>query len=254
MYICAVIMFKMIKAVIIDDERKAREYLTNLIKNNFPLIEVIGQAESVESGKQLISETKPELLFLDVQMQDGTGFDLLAAIDRSNLQVIFVSAYDHFAITAIKFSAIDFLVKPVDTIELQRAIDKVKSQNSLVEVKQKLDLLLSNLNHIDKIALTSINGIEFVKIENIIRCEADSNYTIFYLTGAKKIMVSKSLKEFEEILSTKGFFRIHKSAIINLSFLKKYIKGDGGTVILEDGSELQVSRRRKEDFLEIISG
>ena len=244
----------MIRAVVIDDERKAREYLISLLKNQFHDIDVVGQADGVESGKQLIINTKPGLLFLDVQMQDGTGFDLLAAINRTNLQVIFVSAYDHFAITAIKFSAIDFLVKPVDTFELERAIDKVKSQNSLVEVKQKLDLLLNNINHIDKIALSSVNGIEFIKIENIIRCEADSNYTVFYLTGNEKVMVSKSLKEFEEILSTKGFFRIHKSAIINLSFLKKYIKGDGGTVILEDGSELQVSRRRKEDFLDVISG
>ncbi len=244
----------MIKVVVVDDERKAREYLINLINSQFNEIEVVGQADGVEAGKKLITELKPELVFLDVQMQDGTGFDLLASIDRSNLQVIFVSAYDHFAITAIKFSAVDYLVKPVDVIELRRAIDKIKSQKSLGEVKQKLDLLLNNINQIDKIALTTLNGVEFVRIENIIRCEADSNYTVFYLTGNKKVMVSKSLKEYEDILSAKGFFRIHKSVIINLSFLKKYIKGDGGTVILEDGSELQVSRRRKEEFLEVIAG
>ena len=244
----------MIKAAVVDDERKAREYLINLIKNQFDDIVVVGQADGVETGKQLIADTKPDVLFLDVQMQDGTGFDLLAAIDRTNLQVIFVSGYGHFAITAIKFSAVDYLVKPVDPIELQHAIDKIKNQQSLGEVKQKLDLLLNNVNQIDKIALTSVNGIEFVKIDKITRCVADSNYTVFYLVGNEKVMVSKSLKEFEEILSTKGFFRIHKSAIINLAFLKKYIKGEGGTVILEDGSELQVSRRRKEDFLAVISG
>ncbi len=242
----------MIKAVVIDDERKAREYLINLIENRFDEVQLAGQAEGVKTGKKLIDEVKPELLFLDVQMQDGTGFDLLADIDRTNLQVIFVSAYDHFAITAIKFSAVDYLVKPVDAGELRRALEKIKKQKSLTEVKQKLDLLLNNIHQIDKIALTSVNGIEFVKIDSIIRCEADSNYTIFYLTGNEKVMVSKSLKEFEDILSAKGFFRIHKSAIINLSFLKKYIKGEGGTVILEDGSELQVSRRRKEDFLKAI--
>ncbi len=241
------------RSVVIDDEPKARQYLINLLKSHFNEIEVVGEAEGVDSGVKLIETLKPDLLFLDVQMQDGTGFDLLSKIDRSNLNVIFVSAHDYFAITAIKFSAVDYLVKPVDVEELHKAIEKIKQQKSLSEVRQKLDLLLNNINRIEKIALPSMSGIEFVKLDQVVRCEAESNYTAFYLNNGEKIIVSKTLKDYEEILCSKGFFRIHKSVIINMAYLKKYVKGDGGTVILEDGTEIAVSRRRKDDFLEALS-
>ncbi len=241
------------RAIVVDDEPGARSALINLLTNLFEDIKIVGEADGVDSGKKLIAEKKPDLLFLDVQMQDGTGFDLLAGIDRSNLQVIFVSAHDHFAITAIKFSAVDYLVKPVEPIELQKAIEKIRQQKSLTEVQKKLDLLLSNVNKIEKIALPSLNGIEFVKLNDIVRCEAESNYTVFYLINGEKIVVSKTLKEYEDILSRNNFFRIHKSVIINIKYLKKYIKGDGGTVIMEDGTELAVSRRRKDGFLEALS-
>ena len=241
------------RAIVVDDEAGARGALINLLRNYFEDIEIIGEADGVESGKKLITEKKPDLLFLDVQMQDGTGFDLLAGIDRSNLQVIFVSAHDYFAITAIKFSAVDYLVKPVEPVELQKAIDKIRQQKSLTEVQKKLDLLLTNVNKIEKIALPSLNGVEFVKLDDIVRCEAESNYTVFYLINGDKVTVSKTLKDYEDILSQNNFFRIHKSVIINIKYLKKYIKGDGGSVIMEDGSELLVSRRRKDDFLEALA-
>ena len=241
------------RAIVVDDEAGARGALINLLGNYFEDIEVIGEADGVESGKKLITEKKPDLLFLDVQMQDGTGFDLLAGIDRSNLQVIFVSAHDYFAITAIKFSAVDYLVKPVEPVELQKAIDKIRQQKSLTEVQKKLDLLLTNVNKIEKIALPSLNGIEFVKIDDIVRCEAESNYTVFFLINGEKVTVSKTLKDYEDILCQNNFFRIHKSVIINIKYLKKYVKGDGGSVIMEDGSELLVSRRRKDDFLEALA-
>ncbi len=241
------------RAIVVDDEAGARGALINLLRNYFEDIEIIGEADGVESGKKLITEKKPDLLFLDVQMQDGTGFDLLAGIDRSNLQVIFVSAHDYFAITAIKVSAVDYLVKPVEPVELQKAIDKIRQQKSLTEVQKKLDLLLTNVNKIEKIALPSLNGIEFVKLDDIVRCEAESNYTVFYLINGDKVTVSKTLKDYEDILSQNNFFRIHKSVIINIKYLKKYIKGDGGSVIMEDGSELLVSRRRKDDFLEALA-
>ncbi len=241
------------RAVIIDDESRARNYLKGLLVEQFPEIEIVGEANGVETGCALIEDVNPELIFLDVQMQDGTGFDLLGKINRSRYSIIFVSAYDRFAITAIKFSAVDYLLKPVELNDLQIAIDKIQKSVDKDEVKKKLDMLLNNINKIDKIALPSLNGIEFVKLEDIIRCESDNNYTIFYLKNNEKILVSKTMKEYEDMLENKGFFRTHKSHIINLSFLKKYIKGEGGTVIMEDGSEVAVSRRRKEDFMVVLN-
>lgn len=240
------------RIVIIDDEVSARNNLARLLENNFPEHEIIGQADGVKKGKSLIDQLEPELIFLDVQMQDGTGFDLLKLVDISKFHLIFVSAYDHFAITAIKFSAVDYLLKPVEIEDLRIAFDKIKQTNYNKDLKQKLDILLSNINRIDKIALPSLSGIEFVKIEDIIRCESDNNYTNFFLKNGNKIIVSKTLKEFEEMLETKGFFRTHKSHIINLNYMKKYVKGEGGYVIMEDGSEVLVSRRRKDDFINIL--
>ena len=241
------------RAVIIDDEKRARNYLKGILDDQFKNIDIVGEADGVEAGVALIERVLPELIFLDVQMQDGTGFDLLAKIDRSRFHVVFISAYDRFAITAIKFSAVDYLLKPVEAIDLGLALDKVKKTKLTDQVQNKLDLLLNNVNKIEKIALPSLNGIEFVRIENIVRCESDNNYTNFYLTSGEKIVVSKTLKEFEEMLENKGFFRTHKSHIINLAFLKKYIKGEGGIAVMEDKSEIVVSRRRKEEFLEVLS-
>ncbi len=241
------------RVVIIDDEPGARDNLARLLKNNFPDLDLVGQADGVAKGKELVEALRPDLAFLDVQMQDGTGFDLLKMLDLSKMHVIFVSAYDHFAITAIKFSAVDYLLKPVEPEDMKLAIEKIKKTKSDSELKQKIDLLLTNINRIDKIALPSLSGIEFVKLADIIRCESDNNYTNFYLFGGEKIVVSKTLKEFEEMLETKGFFRTHKSHIINMNYLKKYIKGEGGSVIMEDGSEVLVSRRRKEDFMNVLA-
>ena len=241
------------RAIIVDDEKRARNYLRGILEDQFKKIEIIGEADGVEAGIQLVKELTPELIFLDVQMQDGTGFDFLAKINRSKFHVIFISAYDRFAITAIKFSAVDYLLKPVESVDLGLALEKVNNTKLTNEVQNKLDLLLNNVNKIEKIALPSLNGIEFVRIENIVRCESDNNYTNFYLTSGEKIVVSKTLKEFEDMLEGKGFFRTHKSHIINLAYLKKYIKGEGGIAVMEDGSEIAVSRRRKEEFLEVLS-
>ncbi len=241
------------RAVIIDDEQRARNYLKGIITDQFQNIDIVGEAEGVSSGFDLILKTDPDLLFLDVQMQDGTGFDILKKINRSKYNVIFVSAYDRFAITAIKFSAVDYLLKPVEVDDLAEALAKIENAGKRNDVQQKLDLLLNNINRIEKIALPSLNGIEFVKLIDIVRCESDNNYTTFYLRNKEKIVVSRTLKEYEDMLESKGFFRTHKSHIINLSYLKKYIKGEGGTVIMEDGSEVAVSRRRKEDFMEVLN-
>ena len=241
------------KAVIIDDEQRARNYLRGILEDQFKEIEIVGEADGVSSGCQLIENELPDLLFLDVQMQDGTGFDLISKINRSKYQIIFVSAYDRFAITAIKFSAVDYLLKPVEISDLSIAIDKIKQNKNADKVQMKLDLLLNNINKVEKIALPSLNGIEFIKLEDIIRCESDNNYTNFYLKSKERIIVSKTLKDYEDMLESKGFFRTHKSHIINLAYLKKYIKGEGGFAVMEDGCEIAVSRRRKEEFMDVLA-
>lgn len=240
-------------AVIVDDEQRARNYLRGLIEDQYPEITILGEADGVQSGIKLIEDVNPDLLFLDVQMLDGTGFDLLAQINRSKYHVIFVSAYDKFAITAIKFSAIDYLLKPVESADLGMALQKVKKTNLNKDEKGKLDLLLHNIHKIDKIALPSLNGIEFVKIDEIVRCESLNNYTQFNLSSGEKIIISKTLKDYEDLLESKNFFRTHKSHMINLNYLKKYIKGEGGVAIMEDGSEIPVSRRRKDEFRDLFN-
>jgi two-component system LytT family response regulator len=240
----------MIRTLIIDDEQNARLALKSLLVSLAPEIQVIGEAGDVASGLELISQNRPDLVFLDVQMPDGTGFDLLEQISEPAFKVIFVSAFDRFAVTAFRFSAIDYLLKPVQADDLLHALDKIDKGNESQTAKIKV--LLGNRSGIEKIVLPSLDELLFVKVDEIIRCESDNNYTYFYLSGNVRILVSRTLKDYEELLEPMGFFRIHKSSMINLRFLKKYKKGEGGTVTMEDGTQLEVSRRRKDDFLRVL--
>lgn len=240
----------MMRSVIIDDEPGAREALKNLISVYCPEIEIIGEAGSIADGRALLAKTQVELVFLDVQMPDGTGFDLLAGLEKISFQVIFASAYDHFAITAFKFSAVDYLLKPIIIEDLKAAVKKIRlSDKSSID---RIKTLIDNQGAIKKIALPSMEEVNFVKVEDIIRCESDNNYTRFFLTGNQQILVSKTLKEYEDLLEPLGFFRSHKSSLINLRYIKKYIKGEGGTIVMEDGSIVELSRRRKDDFFRVL--
>ena len=243
----------MFKAVIIDDESKARNALKNLIEKHCSNIAVIAEADCVKAGVDIIKEYEPDIAFLDVQMPDGTGFDLLEQIGDIDFKIIFASAYDKFAIQAFRFSAIDYLLKPVEPEMLIEACSRLTGDSKISEINKKLEVLLNNRNSFEKIALPTLDGINFVKIKDIIRCESDNNYTNIFLNDGKKYIVSKTLKEFDEMLTPFNFFRIHKSHLINLNYLQKYNKGEGGYVIMEDGSELEVSRRRKEDFIRALS-
>ena len=242
-----------IKAIVVDDEAKSRNTLIASIKKYTPSIEVIADAASVVEALKKIKNLKPDLLFLDVQLPDGSGFDILELLPNFNFKIIFVSAYDKYAIHAFKFSAIDYLLKPVEPDMLVKAIEKTVKEDKLQSLEGKLNVLLSNRQKIEKIALPSSNGLELVKVDDIIYCQADSNYTIFHLIDQPKILVSRSLKEYDDILSHQGFYRIHQSYLIKISYVKKYIKGEGGSVILENGKELDVSRRRKEGFIKAIN-
>lgn len=240
----------MTRVLIIDDEEKARTALRNLLEKHCPDIRIMGEAGNVRSGLELIEQEQPDAIFLDVQMPDGTGFNLLEQAGKINFKVIFVSAYDSFAMQAFKFSALDYLQKPVDPDLLIDACSRlVKSESRYEEINKKLEVLLGNMNSFEKIALPTMDGIIFVKIRDITRCESDNNYTNIFLNNGQKIIVSKTLKEYDDMLTPFNFFRIHKSYLINLAYLQRYKKGEGGSVIMEDGAELEVSRRRKEEFL-----
>jgi two-component system LytT family response regulator len=244
----------MLKTVVIDDELNGRNIVKSFLEKYCEGVKVIGEADGVESGVECIIENNPDLGFLDIQMQDGTGFDLLEKLPKRNFKLVFVTSFDHYAIKAFKFSAVDYILKPVDPDQLVEAVEKVKAMTPADNVESKIDVLISNINSLEKIALPSMDGIRFIKINEIIRCESDNNYTLFYLTSKEKILVSKTLKDFEILLSGSKFYRVHKSHLVNLKFISKYIPGEGGYLILEDGSHVDVSRRKKEGLMQILMG
>ena len=254
-----------LRAVIIDDETNAREALTNLLRLVCPEVEICGEAKNVDLGIELIKNEKPNIVFLDIQMPGKSGFDLLASFDKVDFGVIFTTAYQEYAIRAFRFSAIDYLLKPIDPDELQAAIEKYKSQIGKVNPEQiqilqeQLDtsrsprLVERQRNDNQRIALPTAEGIHFVQMTEIIQCESLGSYTKFHLVKGPAIVVSRLLKEYEEILDHYYFFRVHQSNIINLEHIKRYVKGDGGQVWMSDNTEIEVSRRRKEEFLSILS-
>lgn len=245
----------MARTIIIDDEEDARNTLSAFIRQYCPKIEVVAEGTGVQDGYRKIMAHEPELVLLDIQMEDGTGFDLLEKIRNPKFQVIFCTAFDEFAIRAFKYSAIDYLLKPIDPDELIEAVSKVKENEGGTQ-QEKVDLLLDHRQkgYSDRITLSSQEGLTVVKLSEIIRLESDSNYTKFFLNSGERTIVPRSLKEFEEMLPKEQFYRTHQSHIINMEHVKKYMKEDGGYILMVDGSEVLVARRRKEDFLSFLTG
>jgi len=239
----------MIKTLIIDDEVKNRNRLNRMIRDHFPNISVIGEAESVKSGIVAIHNNRPELVLLDIKMPDGDAFDLLERIDNIFFKIIFVTAYEEYALKAIKHSALDYLVKPIIVEELRMAFEKAEDQ-ILNDLKVQLSTLQINLQSPKHrtLVLKTLDKIYLVEIMEIIRCESDGHYTRFFTREGKKYMVSNPMKEYEDILEEHGFFRIHKSHIVNLSFIESFDKE--GYVILKDNTTLPVSRRKKNELIE----
>jgi two-component system LytT family response regulator len=243
----------MIKAIIVDDEEKSRITLANLIEMYSPSVQVMELCDSVSTALKAIDKYNPDLVFLDVEMPFQNGFTLLEKIKNPHFDVIFTTAYDHYAIKAIKYSALDYLLKPIDSDDLIAAINKVeekKSQSS--PQKPDFELLLSNLKvkgGAVKISVPTFDGFQMINAEDIIRCTADESYTEIILSNGKKVVVSRILKEYEELLSDLNFFRVHNSSLINLTHVVKYIKGDGGYVVMTDGKSVEVSRRKKSELL-----
>ena len=246
----------MIKAVIIDDEKDARFLLRNLLEKKFAKqVQILGEAEDVEPGVALIEKHNPDLVFLDVQMKKGTGFDLLSHFDNVNFEVIFITAYNQYAVDAFKFSAFGYLMKPIKSKDLSDVIDKLENHLSGFNKDngKRLKVLIENYGSegdIQKVIIPNVDGFQVVPIADIIRLEGDRNYTHFILTNEKKITTSKSLGEYEELLNNHGFYRIHQSTIVSLRHITAYLKEGGGNVEMIDGGVLKISRHRKADFLE----
>jgi two-component system, LytTR family, response regulator len=247
----------MIKTIIIEDEKKSREMLAAIVQKNCPELEILGLAKDVKTGVELIKTIKPELIFLDISMPDGTGFDLLEQVAGSKFELVFVTASDQHAIRAIKYSACDYLLKPVDIDELKLAVDKVVKKKNTTPNMENLQFLIQHLKRSDenfqKITLATGTAYEIVNIKDIIRCQADGSYTYFYLTDKRKLMVSAGLKHYEELLPENEFIRVHHHHLINMSHVVRFLKEDGGYAVMSDGTKIEISRRKKESFMEKLN-
>ncbi len=235
--------------VIIDDEPKSVTLLQRMLEKYCPDVNVVGTAGNTEKGYELINTTTPSLVFLDVEMPDGSGFYLLKKFSRIPFRVIFTTAYDKYAIPAIRFSAIDYLLKPISIAELKAAVAKISTGPTELNQLPLAESGNRPLQFKGRIALPSNDGVQFVTVDEIIYCESSSNYTFFYLKNGTKLLVCRTLKEYEEQLSMQGFFRIHQSYLVNLRYVKSYVRGRGGFVVMENNAELAVSVRKKEEFL-----
>ncbi len=244
------------KAIIIDDEKHASESLRLLIEEYTPQVEVIAEANDPFQGLGLLTAHRPQLLFLDVEMPHLNGFDLLAKAKDLRFETIFTTAYDEFAVKAFKHNAIDYLLKPIEEDELKQAVAKAQERLTSSDLQFKFHALLNQLGKTDqsegKISLPTMEGLEFVKLSEIIRCQSDSNYTEVILGEGKKIVVSKTLKEVEELLPAQIFVRVHHSHVVNLNHIKRYQRGSGGVLIMDNEDHVNVSRSKKNDFLKSI--
>jgi len=250
----------MITAVLIDDDSNLREGMIGLLELYAPEIKIIGEAEDVETGAAIIEKLHPQVVFLDIMLNDGTGFDILEQLAKRNgkttSHIVFITAHEEYAIKAFRFSALDFLLKPVDPDELQKVIEKIKSILEKNDSYAHIDLLIENIrkkvDNFKRIALSTSDGIHVFEVSDIIRCEGEDNYTTFYIKNNKPVIISRTLKEYEDLLSEYGFERIHQSHLINLAYLKSYIKKDGGYVVMADNTHLPISQRKKERLQELI--
>jgi two-component system LytT family response regulator len=245
----------MIRTILIDDEINIREMIADIIETHCPKVKVIAQASGVISGHAAINSYSPDLVLLDIKMEDGTGFDLLERLDDIDFKIIFVTAFEEFAVKAFKLSAIDYVLKPVDPDDL---IDAIHKAESIIqdEYNRQLGALKEHLSDSPqkekKIVLKTAEKVHFVEVNKILRCESDRTYTFFYFTNGKRVLVSKPLKEYDELLGDSGFFRLHKSHLVNLKYVTAFEKADGGYAVMHDSTKVPVSFRKKDDFLKMM--
>lgn len=246
----------MIRAIAIDDEQHCIDRLKSVLEDAETDVVLMAVCNTVDSGIEAIKEFRPELIFLDIEIHDQTGFDLLQQIHNPEFEVIFTTAFNQYALEAFEFSAIHYLLKPIALDDMNKALARFSEKHSHNDRLNKIESLLSNIDQPQKasrkLVLPSQSGLSIVESDEIVRCESDINYTTIFFANGKKTVVSKTLKEFDKMLSNYNFFRIHNSHLINLTHLKEYRKGKGGSVIMSDHSEVQVSTRRKEEFMQAL--
>jgi two-component system LytT family response regulator len=244
------------RTVIIDDEENARQTISKMINQEFDDVQVVAEAGNIESGLNILNKHQPEVVLLDIQLPDGTGFDLLEKIDDYDFKLIFITAFEEYAVKAFKFSAIDYLLKPFDPDEVKKAFNRAREAMDKEDTRLKLNAFLTNIENISKevkkIVLKTSDSIHLVNVQDILRCQSDCNYTYFYLYGGKKLVVSKTLKEFDSMLTPYGFFRVHQSHLVNLNYMDFFSK-ENEKIMLKDGSSVPVSHRKKEQLINIFN-
>ena len=243
----------MLKAIVVDDEASSRNVLKDYIAKYCTDVQLIGEADSVQTAKEIIAKNKPDILFLDVEMPKGNGFDLLEQLNDVDFETIFVTAFDHYAIQALNYSAAYYLLKPVSIDELIAAVEKIKNQKARNQPAFHTQILLENIYagtaQQKKIVLPLIDGFEVVKIEDILYCVANDNFTDFYFKSKHKMMICRTLKFYEELLVDSGFLRVHKSHLVNLEQIVKYTRGKGGMLTMSDGVTISVSPMKRDQLL-----
>jgi two-component system, LytTR family, response regulator len=245
------------RALIIDDIENSRITLAHDLKQYCPQVQVVGEADGVRSALEAIREKKPDVIFLDIEMGDGTGFDVLTQVKEISFQVIFTTALDSYGIKAIKFSALDYLLKPIDPDELVKAVAKLEETGKNLNMKDSINQLIENMRTSlapgnKRIGIHTLEKVQMVSIDDIIRCESQGAYTLFHLKSKEQILATKNLKEYEDLLEGHRFIRVHHSHLINFAYLKEYIKKDGGYAIMSDNSEVPVSFRKRNSLLDMI--
>ncbi|HTL10624.1 MAG TPA: LytTR family DNA-binding domain-containing protein [Chitinophagaceae bacterium] len=248
----------MIRCVLIDDESNSLEMMEWLLKTYCPQVTIEAMCNAAEAGIQAIHKYKPDVVFLDIEMPHMNGFDMLEQFDKLFFDVVFCTAYDQFAIKAFKYSALNYLLKPVDPDDLIETVRRIE-ERKVSPSREQLDILMQGIKNtqkpltIHRIALTTGDGMLFVTTADILYCMADSNYTSVVLKGGKKILVSKVLKDIDEALSGADFYRIHNSYLVNLNHISRYVRGDGGYVVMEDGVTISIARSRRQEFMELFA-
>lgn len=247
----------MIKCVLVDDENNALEMMEWLLKTYCPEAEICAMCNSAAQGMEAIEKYRPDVVFLDIEMPKMNGFDMLERLDKLSFDVVFCTAYDQFAIKAFRYSALNYLLKPIDPDDLKETIKRLQ-QKKATPSREQIELLFQHIHQpakpaVQRIALTTGDGMIFVSTADIVYCQAESNYTSVVMNNGRKILVSKVLKDIDETLAGSDFYRIHNSYLININQIQKYVRGDGGYVIMNDGASISISRSRRQEFMELFS-